>query len=175
MQGSIERVRAVIHGEMPDRAPLYDLLRNDAVLNHFTGRTLTVENAHEVVYAAFEPAIDATRPLVRLPKHEETVILEDGRQQRFFRWTIWTERVRYESSEAYAAAKRQESWTPTIRPGPRSGRAAMDAAPGLYRRGTGAPGRGLLLSRRAGDGPARDHGRGRAGAAFPTIWPTAPA
>ena len=117
MQGSIERVRAVIHGEMPDRAPLYELIRNDAVINHFTGRTLTVENAHEVVYKAFEPAVDATRPLVRLPKHEKTVILEDGREQRFFRWTIWDERVQYPSSEAYAAAKRVEldaldlSWT----------------------------------------------------------------
>jgi hypothetical protein len=117
MQGSIERVRAVINGELPDRAPLYELLRNDAVINHFTGQTLTVENAWEVVYKAFEPAVDATRPLVRMPKHEETVILEDGRQQRFFRWTIWTERKRYESSDAYAAAKRayletfDPSWT----------------------------------------------------------------
>jgi hypothetical protein len=98
----------VINGELPDRAPLYELLRNDAVLNHFAGRTLTVENAPEVVYAAYEPAVDATRPLVRLPKHEGTVLLEDGRKERFFRWTIWTERVRYESSEAYAAAKRRE-------------------------------------------------------------------
>jgi uroporphyrinogen decarboxylase len=117
MQGSIERVRAVINGELPDRAPLYELLRNDAVINHFTGRTLNVENAREVVYAAYEPAVDATRPLVRLPKHEDTVLLEDGRKQRFFRWTIWVERVRYESSEAYAAAKRADldaydpSWT----------------------------------------------------------------
>ncbi|MBN1640042.1 MAG: hypothetical protein JXA09_02310, partial [Anaerolineae bacterium] len=102
MQGSIERVRTVIRGGMPDRAPLYDLLRNDAVINHFTGRTLTVENAYEVVYQAYEPAIDATRPLVRLPKHEETIILADGREQRYDRWTIWTETVRYESSEAYA-------------------------------------------------------------------------
>jgi hypothetical protein len=30
MQGSIERILAVINGEMPDRAPLFDLLRNDA-------------------------------------------------------------------------------------------------------------------------------------------------
>jgi len=107
VHGSIERVRAVINGELPDRAPLYDLLRNDAVINNFTGRTLTVENAWEVVYQCYEPAIDATRPLVRLPKHEETVVLEDGRKQRYFRWTIWTERKRYESSDAYAAAKRQ--------------------------------------------------------------------
>jgi uroporphyrinogen decarboxylase len=108
MQGSIARVRAVLRGELPDRAPLYELVRNDAVINHFTGRTLTVENAYEVVYKAYEPAVDATRPLVRLPKHAETVILEDGREQRFFRWTIWTENRRYKSSEAYAAAKRAE-------------------------------------------------------------------
>jgi len=29
MKGSIERVRAVIGGALPDRAPLYELLRND--------------------------------------------------------------------------------------------------------------------------------------------------
>ncbi len=107
MQGSIERVRAVINGEMPDRAPLYDLLRNDAVINHFTGETLSIENAAEVVYRAFAPAIDATRPSVRLPDEERTIILEDGRQQRFFRWTAWTEPRRYPDAAGYAAAKRQ--------------------------------------------------------------------
>jgi hypothetical protein len=65
-------------------------LRNDAVINHFTGWTLTVENVHEVVYEAVEPAVGAMWPLVCLPKHKETVLLEDGREQRFFRWTIWT-------------------------------------------------------------------------------------
>jgi len=76
MQGSIERVTKVINGEMPDRAPLFDLLRNDAVINHFTGRTLTVENAEEVVPLAYPPATDATRSM-RLPGREETVMLEN--------------------------------------------------------------------------------------------------
>lgn len=107
MQGSIERVRAVINGTMPDRAPLYDLLRNDAVIGHFAGETLTIENAPEVVYRAFEPAVDATRPLVRLPERERTETLDDGREQRFFRWTVWTERYRYADSMAYEAAKRR--------------------------------------------------------------------
>ena len=117
MRGSIERVRAVINGEVPDRAPLYELLRNDAVINHFTGQTLCVENAPKVVYQAYEPAVDATRPLVRLPEHERTVLLEDGREQRYSRWTIWTEPRRYADSNAYAAAKREyidpfdPSWT----------------------------------------------------------------
>ena len=37
MKGSIERVRTLINGGTPDRPPLFDLLRNDAVLSHFAG------------------------------------------------------------------------------------------------------------------------------------------
>jgi len=118
MEGSIQRVRDVIFGRMPDRAPLFELIRNDAVIGHFAGRELTIENAPEVVYQAYEPAIDATRPAVRLPDRERTETLDDGRRRKFFRWTAWTERVRYADSEAYAAAKRKvidgfdPTWTP---------------------------------------------------------------
>jgi hypothetical protein len=35
MHDSIRRVTAVIHGEVPDRAPLFDLLRNDVPLANF--------------------------------------------------------------------------------------------------------------------------------------------
>lgn len=108
MKGSLERVRAVLKGDTPDRPALFDLLRNDAVLSRFAGEALTLENAREVVYRAYEPAVDATRPSVRLPGREETVILEDGRRQRRFRWTTWTEHVRYPDTGAYATAKRRE-------------------------------------------------------------------
>ncbi len=37
MEGSWERVRRVLAGEKPDRAPLFDLLMNDAVLSYFNG------------------------------------------------------------------------------------------------------------------------------------------
>lgn len=118
MQGSIERVRRLIKGEEPDRPPLYELLRNDAVIEYFTGEQLTVENGAELVYRAYEPAVDATRPAVRAPGEEKTVVLEDGRQQRHCRWTVWTEPRRYADSAAYAAAKRayldcfDPAWTP---------------------------------------------------------------
>jgi len=49
-------MRAVVRGHVPDRAPLYNLLRNDAVISHFTGETLTVENGPELVFKAYEPA-----------------------------------------------------------------------------------------------------------------------
>jgi len=106
VKGSMQRVRAVIDGDQPDRTPLYDLLRNDAVLSHFAGETLSLENAPEVVFRAYEPAVDATRPAVRLPGEEKTVTLPDGRKQRHLRWTVWTEPVRYPDPEAYARAKR---------------------------------------------------------------------
>jgi hypothetical protein len=108
MKGSIERISAIIQGEPPDRPALFDLLRNDAVLSHFSGRILNVQNADDVVYRAYEPAIDATRPLVRLPSREETVTLPDGRTRKFARWTTWTESLRYADSGSYLAAKRRE-------------------------------------------------------------------
>ncbi len=107
MQGSLERVRAVIQGRMPDRAPLYELLRNDAVLAHFAGEPPTVENGPGVVFRAYAPAVDATRPLVRLPNAERTERLEDGREQRYFRWTIWTEHRQYPDTDSYIRAKRR--------------------------------------------------------------------
>jgi hypothetical protein len=118
MQGSIDRVRAVINGRTPDRAPLYDLLRNDAVISHFAGEMLTLENAPEVVYKAYEPALDATRPAVRMPERERTETDERGREVRHFRWTAWRENVKYPDVDAYAAAKRKvldefdPAWTP---------------------------------------------------------------
>jgi hypothetical protein len=116
MKDSVQRVRAVIHGCTPDRAPLYDLLRNDAVIRHFTGEELTTENAERVVFRCYEPAVDATRPMVRLPRAEQEYTRTDGRKERVFRWTVWTEHQTYADSDAYAAAKRKEldsipAWT----------------------------------------------------------------
>ncbi len=114
MKGSIERVRAVLRGDMPDRPPLYDLLRNDAVLSHFAGEKLTLENAARIVFAAYEPAIDATRPTVLLPQAEKQEVLPDGRAQHSFRWTTWTAQATYPDAAAYIAAKRAEidlTWT----------------------------------------------------------------
>ena len=118
MQGSIERVRAIIHGRTPDRPALYELLRNDAVISHFAGETLTIENSPEVIFRAFAPAVDATRPRVRLPQREQTCQLPDGRRQRWYRWTEWTEPKVYADSTAYATVKRawldhnEPSWSP---------------------------------------------------------------
>lgn len=112
MQGSRERVRAMLRGETPDRPPLYDLLRNDAVVAHFAGEPATEDNGHEVVYRAYEPAVDATRPLVRTPNRERDEVLPDGRECRYSRWTIWIGPRPYAGGEAYVAEKRRllDAW-----------------------------------------------------------------
>ncbi len=53
MEGSRERVRAILRGERPDRIPLYELIRNDAVIEYFSGRKLTVENGPELIHEVF--------------------------------------------------------------------------------------------------------------------------
>jgi uroporphyrinogen decarboxylase len=108
MQKSLERIRAVLNGEPPDRAPMFDLLRNTAVIEHFTGERLTVENGVDLVYKAYAPAIDGTRPLVKSPNAERTEILPDGRRQEIRRWTIWTEHRQFPDSAAYEAEKRRQ-------------------------------------------------------------------
>jgi hypothetical protein len=106
MRESQELIRAVLNGKQPDRAPMFDLLRNTAVIEHFTGETLTVENGAELVYKAYAPATDGTRPLVKSPNVERTEILPDGRRQKFYRWTIWTEHRHFPDSADYEAEKR---------------------------------------------------------------------
>lgn len=104
---SKERVWTLLQGELPDRCPYFDLVRNDAVITHFAGEALTLENAPEVVYRAVSRAVDATRPAVRLPDREGVEVLPDGRQMRRFRWTTWIDKVRFADTEAFAAWLRQ--------------------------------------------------------------------
>ncbi|MDP7578074.1 MAG: uroporphyrinogen decarboxylase family protein [SAR202 cluster bacterium] len=114
MENSRECVLDVLEGRLPDRPPLYDCIRNDAVINHFSGKTLTVENATEVVPRAFPYMADATRPPVRVPYREREEVTEDGRKTVYRRWTSWCEHYKYASSEAYARARRSRPLEPGI-------------------------------------------------------------
>ncbi len=106
MDASLIRVQRVLDGELPDRPPLFDLIRNDAVLSYFAGEPLTVANAKELVYRVYPQIVDATRPQVRLPSEEGTVLRDDGRKERRFRWTTWVEPRVYVDTAAYVSAKR---------------------------------------------------------------------
>ncbi|MEI7420892.1 MAG: uroporphyrinogen decarboxylase family protein [Prolixibacteraceae bacterium] len=105
MRNSFQLVRNFIENKPAESILLYDLLRNDAIVSHFGGAQLNPDNGRKVVFNSYEPAIDATRPLVRFPNEEKTIQLDDGRTQKFFRWTIWTSHVHFENETVYQKAK----------------------------------------------------------------------
>jgi len=87
------------------------------VLSYFAGEPITVENAAELVYRVYAQIVDATRPQIRLPDEEKTLVRPDGRKERHFRWTTWVEPRVYSDASAYAEAKKNmlntfdPSWT----------------------------------------------------------------
>jgi hypothetical protein len=88
---ALERVRAVMHGGVPDRPPVFDLLRNDAAIQHYAAEELVMENKDRVVYKAIGRALDSTKQFIRLPEVPRNVELSAGRTRTYARWTYWTQ------------------------------------------------------------------------------------
>jgi hypothetical protein len=65
-----ERVLCALSRQEPDRVPLYDLVSSKAMIEHFAGEPLTLENAGEVIPRAMDAALDTTR--IFLPGPLET-------------------------------------------------------------------------------------------------------
>lgn len=91
-----ERVLAVLGGMTPDRTPLYDLLYNDAIIEHFTGQIPRPGNEGlGVVCEAIGKALDMTRSITP-PQEERQDTIDDGELEgfalRWSRWTCWVER-----------------------------------------------------------------------------------
>ena len=108
MKGSSQRVRRVMALEKPDRTPLFDLLPNDAVLQHFNHGVPVAIGDDRSGARAIAAAVDGSRSAAFSPSEEGVHRHEDGRVTRRLRWTAWRERVRYGSSEEYQEAKKRE-------------------------------------------------------------------
>ena len=83
-----ERVMRTVRFEETDRVPLYDILENDAVIEHYAGETLTPENGPRVKGRAIGRVLDMTRmpygpwtPGQRRDSNEVVIQQE--------RWTSW--------------------------------------------------------------------------------------
>jgi len=99
---SIERVRTILSGNTPDRPALFDLLRNNAVLEYYSGKSL-VEDMEGAIYGAARNILDSTRS-VRFPSVEGEEHRPDGTVIVRRQWTTWTKRARYPTvSEAKAS------------------------------------------------------------------------
>ncbi len=89
----IERVRTILSGGTPDRPALFDLLRNNAVLEYYSGKSLAADTAG-TIYGAVRNILDATRS-VRFPSVEGEERRPDGTVIIRRQWTTWTKRPRY--------------------------------------------------------------------------------
>ncbi|MCL2572804.1 MAG: hypothetical protein FWE11_10425 [Defluviitaleaceae bacterium] len=99
---SVERVRRLLAGQAVDYVPVFDLLRNDAAIEYYSGEKITFENAQQLVYKAVGKALDSTRPTIKAPQPDSETIGEDGRKTKTFRWTTWGEHLTFANEDEYA-------------------------------------------------------------------------
>jgi hypothetical protein len=83
-----ERVMRTIRFEETDRVPIYDILENDAVIEHYAGQRLTVENGTWVKGLAIGRALDMTR-MPYGPHEPGETRTENGMLIQQKRWTGW--------------------------------------------------------------------------------------
>lgn len=86
-----ERVMRTIRFEETDRVPLYDILQNDAVIEHYAGRKLDYENGTHTVGVAVGHMLDMTR-MVSGPQRPGNYTRPDGIEVSIERWTSWITR-----------------------------------------------------------------------------------
>jgi hypothetical protein len=67
-----ERVLCALSRQEPDRVPLYDLVSSRAMIEHFAGEPLTLENAGAVIPRAMDAALDTTRIFLPGPLERRT-------------------------------------------------------------------------------------------------------
>jgi hypothetical protein len=106
---SKERSLRILNHQPVDRLPFCDLVTNDAVIEHYGGEKLTVENGPRVVVAALDNFLDATRWIVSFPQKEETIVSPDGTIIEQKRWTAWQKNPHPVALED--AVKRIRQWT----------------------------------------------------------------
>lgn len=83
-----ERVMRTVRFQETDRVPVYDILQNDAVIEHYGGEPLTVENGDRVKSVAVGRTLDMTR-MPTGPDAPRTERNDDGFLIQYERWTSW--------------------------------------------------------------------------------------
>lgn len=83
-----ERVMRAAHFKDTDRTPVYDILQNNAVIEHYAGESLTVENGNRVKAKAIGQTLDLTR-MPEGPERPRSERDEHGIFLRIEPWTSW--------------------------------------------------------------------------------------
>lgn len=74
---SFERVKRCFDFEETDRPPVWDWIRNDAVIEYFTEEPLTVENGRISCIKTYRKVLDATKQEMRFPEKERHLISDN--------------------------------------------------------------------------------------------------
>jgi len=112
-----ERVVCALSREEPDRVPLYDLVDNSEIIQHYAGEKLTLENAHDVIPRALNRVLDTTR--VWMPHAPGRRVDDRGfAHERGDWWNEWQVSTPFHNMvELIAFVKdeieRLEAWQPT--------------------------------------------------------------
>lgn len=89
MQNSRQLIEQACAGHRPSRTPIFDLLCNDAVVEHFAGAQLDGKDDMGVMLTAAGRALDGTRSIFAPMREGKTWTDEIGNIHESARWTGW--------------------------------------------------------------------------------------
>ncbi|HEY3289270.1 MAG TPA: hypothetical protein VGK87_03995, partial [Anaerolineae bacterium] len=101
MRDSTHLVNQACAGIKPDRTPIFDLLLNDAVIEHFAGKPLDGSDDEETVVAALRNGFDGSRYMGVPDIDGRTWIDEQGNLRVASRWTNWIRHHALTSTEQW--------------------------------------------------------------------------
>ena len=103
MQNSHELILQALAGIRPQRMPIFDILTNDAVIEHFAGRPLNDTDDLSVVIAAAGHALDGTRSIFPPNSEPSTWTDEIGNVRVSHRWTTWLKTRAHDDVDGWAS------------------------------------------------------------------------
>ena len=113
-----ERVEAALNLQPVDRVPVYDLLRNDAAIEHYAGEPLTIEDGLRITCRAISRCLDLTRSIAA-PSSPQTINDGNGWVHKRDRWTSWIAKRPFDEPEQAAEwMERDIEARDALNPGP---------------------------------------------------------
>lgn len=103
-----ERVLLAFDHQHTDRPPIYDLPRQDGILEHVAGQAIAESNKEAVVHTAISRSLDITRNLRYPVLAPYTATDADGFTIHHERWTRWTLDRPFSDSASLAAWARAD-------------------------------------------------------------------
>ena len=103
MRDSIRLVEQACEGIRPERTPIFDLLLNDAVIEHFAGQPFDGAHDEEISIRAVSRGLDGSRHIAIPYVEGSTWVDEQGNQHVAARWTEWIQVHALTSEEQWVA------------------------------------------------------------------------